>query len=65
MTFNIDLNESEVIRIIYELRRAGVLYKAFAKDFDWEQCLLVACRVEMQYRAQNKCYDQEHQEPPV
>lgn len=65
MTFNIEIEDIEVIRIIYELRRASLHYEAFAKEYDREQCLLVASRVEMQYRAQNKSYDQEQQEPPV
>ena len=65
MTFNLELEDIEVIRIIYELRRASLHYQAFVKEYDREQCLLVASRVEMQYRAQNKSKDQEQQEPPV
>lgn len=65
MTFNIEYEEDEIVRAIYELRRVATEYMNRDKYYDSSQCLLLANRIEMQYRAQQKCDNQESQEQPI
>lgn len=54
MTIKIELEEDEIIRAIYELRRIATEYATREKHYDSSQCLLLSHRIEMQYRAQQK-----------
>lgn len=65
MTFNIEFEEEEIVRAIYELRRVATEYMNSDKYYDSSQCLLLSNRIEMQYRAQQKCDDQESQKEPI
>lgn len=64
MTIKIELDDIEVLRIIYELRRNARSYKRANEHHLMEGCLLVAARIENQEYAQrvknNQCQD-EHQ----
>lgn len=65
MTFNIEFEEDEIVRAIYELRRAANEYMTKDKYYDSSKCLLLSNRIEMQYRAQQQCDNQESQEEPI
>lgn len=65
MTFNIEFEEDEIVRAIYELRRAATEYMTKDKYYDSSKCLLLSNRIEMQYRAQQQCDNQESQEEPI
>lgn len=52
MTIKIELEENEIIRLIYELRRIAPAYEANEKECDSLLCLLLSHRIEMQYCAQ-------------
>lgn len=65
MTFNIEFEEDEIVRSIYELRRAANEYMTKDKYYDSSKCLLLSNRIEMQYRAQQQCDNQESQEEPI
>lgn len=65
MTFNIELEEDEIIRVIYELRIAANDYMIDGKHYDSTKCLHLSHRVEMQYRAQQECDDQDSQKDPI
>ena len=65
MTFNIEFEEDEIVRAIYELRIAANDYMTDCKHYDSSKCLLLSNRIEMQYRAQQQCDDQERQEEPI
>lgn len=62
MTFNIEFEEDEIVRAIYELRRNASEYATRERHRDAAKCLLLSNRIEMQYRAQQQCDDQECQE---
>ena len=65
MTFNIEFEEDEIVLAIYELRIAANDYMIDCKHYDSTKCLLLSNRIEMQYRAQQQCDDQESQEQPI
>lgn len=65
MIFNIEFEEDEIVRAIYELRRVATEYMNRNKYYDSSKCLLLSNRIEMQYRAQQKCDDQESQKEPI
>lgn len=65
MIFNIEFEEDEIVRAIYEIRRAANEYMTKSKYYDSSKCLLLSNRIEMQYRAQQQCDDQDSQEDPI
>lgn len=66
MIFKIELEDIEVTEIIFQLRKNASYYQSLHKmQREYERCSLIACRIEMQYRAQQKCDDQECQEDPI
>lgn len=65
MIFNIEFEEDEIVRAIYELRRVATEYMTKDKYYDSSKCLLLSNRIEMQYRSQQQCDDQNSQEDPI
>ncbi|MBR2555732.1 MAG: hypothetical protein IKE94_12795 [Aeriscardovia sp.] len=65
MTFYIEFKEDEIVRAIYELRRVATEYMTKSKYYDTSKCLLLSNRIEMQYRAQQQCDDQNSQKDPI
>lgn len=65
MTFNIEFEEDEIVRAIYELRKNAQEYANRERYRDSAKCLLLSNRIEMQYRAQQQCDNQESQEEPI
>lgn len=65
MIFKIELEEDEIVLAIYELRRSANEYMTKDKYYDSSKCLLLSNRIEMQYRAQQQCDNQESQEEPI
>lgn len=65
MTFNIELEDIEVTEIIFQLRKNVAYYESLQLQREYEKCSLIACRIEMQYRAQQQCDNQESQEEPI
>lgn len=65
MTIKIELEEDEIVRAIYELRKNAAEYANRDRHRDAAKCLLISDRIEMQYRAQQKCDNQESQEEPI
>lgn len=65
MTFKIELEDIEVTEIIFQLRKNARQYAAHQQHRAYEKCSLIACCIEMQYRAQQKCDNQESQEEPI
>lgn len=65
MTFNIELEEEEIIQALYELWSVANDYMIDGKYYESSKCLLLANRIEVQYRAQQQCDNQESQEKPI
>lgn len=52
MTFKIELEETEILDLIYNLRRMARHNRADGRYIDDEKCSLLAFRIENQQRAQ-------------
>ena len=63
MIIKIELDDLDVLEIIYQLRKNARLYAARNQQRSCERCLLIACRIENQQQAQevndNQCQDKE------
>lgn len=65
MIFKIELEDIEVTEIIFQLRKNAAYYESLQLQREYEKCSLIAYRIEMQYRAQQQCDDQDSQEDPI
>lgn len=63
MIIKIELDDLDVLEIIYQLRKNARLYAARHNQRAYERCSLVACRIENQQQAQevndNQCQDKD------
>ena len=65
MIMKIELEDIDLTEIIFQLRKNARQYAAHQQHRACEKCSLIAYRREMQYRAQQKCDNQESQEEPI